>query len=90
MHWLARTLALLALALVLPAGAQEFPSRPITDPRVVKILHDGFKKVLDDPEHQKVLDQELWYRSSEDYAKYARETFQKERALIERLGLLAK
>jgi len=56
-------------------------------------LHDGFKKALDDPEHQKVLDQldqELWYRSSEDYAKYARETFQKERALIERLGLLAK
>jgi tripartite-type tricarboxylate transporter receptor subunit TctC len=63
------------------------------EPRVVKILHDGFKKALEDPEHQKVLDQldqELWYRSSEDYAKYARETFQKERALIERLGLLAK
>jgi tripartite-type tricarboxylate transporter receptor subunit TctC len=63
------------------------------DPKIVKILHDGFKKALDDPEHQKVLDQldqELWYRSSEDYAKYARETFQKERATIERLGLLAK
>jgi tripartite-type tricarboxylate transporter receptor subunit TctC len=63
------------------------------EPKVVKILHDGFKKTLDDPEHQKVLDQldqELWYRSSEDYAKYARETFQRERALIERLGLLAK
>src|SRR6266849_5895659 len=63
------------------------------EPRVVKILHDGFKKALDDPEHQKVLDQldqELWYRSSEDYAKYARETLQRERALIERLGLLAK
>ena len=63
------------------------------EPAVVKTLHDGFKKVLDDPEHQKVLDQldqELWYRSSEDYAKYAREAFQKERALIERLGLLAK
>jgi tripartite-type tricarboxylate transporter receptor subunit TctC len=63
------------------------------DPAVVKTLHDGFKKALEDPEHQKVLDQldqELWYRSSEDYAQYARETFQKERALIERLGLLAK
>jgi tripartite-type tricarboxylate transporter receptor subunit TctC len=63
------------------------------DARVVKTLHDGFKKALDDPEHQKVLDQldqELWYRSSDDYASYARETFQKERALIERLGLLAK
>jgi tripartite-type tricarboxylate transporter receptor subunit TctC len=63
------------------------------EPKIVKTLHDGFKKALDDPEHQKVLDQldqELWYRSSEDYAKYARETFQRERALIERLGLLAK
>src|SRR6266568_4933391 len=63
------------------------------EPRVVKILHDGFKKALEDPEDLKVLDQldqELWYRSSEDYAKYARETLQRERALIERLGLLAK
>ena len=63
------------------------------EPRIVKILHDRFKQALDDPEHQKVLDQldqELWYQSSEDYARYARETFQKERALIERLGLLAK
>ncbi len=63
------------------------------EPRVAKTLHDGFKKALDDPEHLKVLDQldqEPWYQSSEDYAKYARETLQKERALIERLGLLAK
>ena len=63
------------------------------EPRVVKTLHDGLKKALDDTENQKVmdqLDQEPWYQSSEDYAKYARETFQKERALIERLGLLAK
>jgi hypothetical protein len=29
-------------------------------------------------------------QSSEDYAKYARDTFARERALIERLGLLAK
>lgn len=63
------------------------------DARVVKILHDDFKKALDDPEHLKVLDQldqEPWYQSSEDYARYARETLQKERPLIERLGLLAK
>ena len=63
------------------------------DPRVVKTLHDAFKKVLDDPEHIKVLDQfdqEYWYQSSEDYARYARATLQSERALIERLGLLAK
>ncbi len=63
------------------------------EPRVVRILHDAFKKTLDDPEHLKVLDQldqELWYQPSDDYARYARETFQNERALLERLGLLAK
>lgn len=63
------------------------------EPRLVRVLHDSFKKTLDDPEHQKVLDQldqEPWYQSSDNYARYARETFLKERALIERLGLLAK
>ena len=63
------------------------------DARAVRVLHDGFKKALEDPEHLKMLDQldqELWYRSSEDYAKYARETFARDRVLIERLGLLAK
>jgi tripartite-type tricarboxylate transporter receptor subunit TctC len=63
------------------------------EPRVVKTLHDAFKRTLDDPEHQKVLDQldqELWYQSSDGYAKYAREQLKKEHALIERLGLLAK
>jgi tripartite-type tricarboxylate transporter receptor subunit TctC len=63
------------------------------DPRVVKTLHDAFKKAIDDPENQKVLqqlDQVNWYRSSEDYAKWAAETYVSERALIERLGLMAK
>ena len=63
------------------------------DPKVVKIIHDAFKKAIDDPENQKVLqqlDQLYWYRSSEDYAKWAAETNVSERALIERLGLLAK
>jgi tripartite-type tricarboxylate transporter receptor subunit TctC len=63
------------------------------DPKVVKILHDAFKKAIDDPENLKVLqslDQVYWYRSSEDYAKWARETFVSERATIERAGLLMK
>ena len=63
------------------------------DPKVVKILHDAFKKTLDDPEHLAVLkqfDQVYWYRSGEDYAKWAAETFVAERATIERMGLLAK
>jgi tripartite-type tricarboxylate transporter receptor subunit TctC len=63
------------------------------DPKIVRILHDRFRKAVEDPEHLKVLDQldqEPWYQSSEDYARYAKETFAKDRALIERLGLLAK
>lgn len=63
------------------------------DPKVVKILHDAFKKAIDDPEHQKVLqqlDQVYWYKSTEDYARWARETFVGERATIERAGLLMK
>jgi tripartite-type tricarboxylate transporter receptor subunit TctC len=63
------------------------------DPKVVKTLHDAFKKAIDDPENLKVLqqlDQVYWYRSSEDYAKWAVETYDVERRLIERLGLTAK
>jgi tripartite-type tricarboxylate transporter receptor subunit TctC len=63
------------------------------DPRVVRIIHDAFKKAIDDPENKKVLeqlDQVYWYRSSEDYAKWAAATNVTERALIERLGLMAK
>jgi tripartite-type tricarboxylate transporter receptor subunit TctC len=63
------------------------------DPRVVKTIHDAFKKAIDDPENAKVLaqlDQVYWYRSSEDYAKWAAETAVSERALIERLGLQVK
>jgi tripartite-type tricarboxylate transporter receptor subunit TctC len=63
------------------------------DPKVVKILHDAFKKAMDDPEHLKLLqqlDQIYWYKSSDDYAKWAAETWVTERANVERLGLLVK
>ena len=36
------------------------------------------------------LNQDLWYKSSEDYAKWARETYAKETRLLGKLGLLAK
>jgi tripartite-type tricarboxylate transporter receptor subunit TctC len=60
---------------------------------VLKRLHDAFKAASDDPENVKTLqqlDQLYWYKSSEDYAKWAAETLQAERATIERVGLLAK
>lgn len=63
------------------------------DPKVVKVLHDAFKKAIDDPENKKVLqqlDQVYWYKSSEDYAKWAAESAVSERAVIERLGLQMK
>ena len=60
---------------------------------VVKVLHDAFKKSLDDPEYLKVLaqlDQPAWYMSSEDYARWAAGMLESERATIERVGLLLK
>jgi tripartite-type tricarboxylate transporter receptor subunit TctC len=63
------------------------------DPKVVKILHDAFRKAMDDPENTKMLqtlDQVYWYRSTDEYAKWAAETYVSERALIERLGLMAQ
>src|ERR687888_2452605 len=63
------------------------------EPRVVRLLHDAFKKTLDDPEHLRTLaqlDQVYWYKSSADYARWAAETLAAERATIERVGLLAK
>ena len=60
---------------------------------ISKVLHDAFKRAMDDPEHLKVLQQlegVYWYKSGEDYAKWAAETFKSERATIERVGLLAK
>jgi tripartite-type tricarboxylate transporter receptor subunit TctC len=63
------------------------------EPGLVKTLHDVFKKVLDDPEHLKVLaqlDQVYWYKSSASFAQWAAETYAAERATLERVGLLAK
>lgn len=63
------------------------------DPAVMKTLHDAFKKAMDDPKHVEVLEQlnqPTWYKNSADYASWARETFGKEKGLIDRLGLAAK
>lgn len=60
------------------------------DPALVQRLHDAFKKTLDDPAVLATLekyDQPVMYMSSADYARFAQENFQKEKALVERLGL---
>ena len=59
----------------------------------VKVLHDAFRKSLEDAEYLKVLaqlDQPGWYMSGDDYARWAVETLKAERATIERAGLLLK
>ncbi len=63
------------------------------DPAVVRTLHDAFKKALDDPRHAELmaqLNQGVWYRSGDDYRKWAIETYARDKKLIERLGLAAK
>jgi tripartite-type tricarboxylate transporter receptor subunit TctC len=63
------------------------------DPKVVKILHDAFRKAMDDPKVIAMLekfDQPVIYMNGEDYTKFARKTFSEEKALIERLGMAVK
>lgn len=63
------------------------------DPAVVKALHDAYKKAMDDPKHIELLEQlnqAMWYRNGAEYRQWAVETYAKDKALIERLGLAAK
>ena len=60
------------------------------DPKVVKILHDAFRKAMDDPKVLAMLekfDQPVIYMSGEDYTKFAKKTMEEEKPLIERLGM---
>ncbi|MCX7139515.1 MAG: tripartite tricarboxylate transporter substrate binding protein [Proteobacteria bacterium] len=60
------------------------------DPKVVKILHDAFKKAMDDPKVISMLeryDQPVIYMSGEDYTRFAKKTMEEEKPLIERLGM---
>jgi tripartite-type tricarboxylate transporter receptor subunit TctC len=63
------------------------------EPGVVRTLHDAFRKTLDDPAVLATFekfDQSVIYMNTEAYTKFARETFEAEKATIERLGLTAK
>lgn len=60
------------------------------DPAVVRKLHDAFKKTLEDPAVLATFDkydQTVIYMGTEDYTRFIRETYVKEKATIERLGL---
>jgi len=63
------------------------------DPALVKILHDAFKKTLEDAKVQETLDKFYMptiYMSTAEYTAYAERTFATEKATIERLGLAKK
>lgn len=63
------------------------------DPAVVRVLHDAFKKTLEDPKVLDTLDkfyQPVMYMNTADYTQYASRTLQQEKATIERLRLAGK
>lgn len=60
------------------------------DRKVVKILHDAFKKGREDPAFRKISDKfemEPFYKNSEEYTKYAKELFYEGKEIVEALGL---
>ena len=63
------------------------------DPKVVKILHDAFRKAMDEPSVLAMLekyDQPLIYMNGADYTKFAKKTIEEEKPLIDRLGMAYK
>lgn len=61
------------------------------DPKLVKRLHDVFKQAMEMQNHKDILakyDQELIYMNSAEYLKFAQDTFKREKAIIEKLGLV--
>ena len=63
------------------------------DPRIMQILHNAFKKGMEEPLHLKVLEelsQPLIYKNSEEYRAFAMQLIAEQQALIEKLGLGAR
>lgn len=60
------------------------------DPKIVKILHDAFRKGMEDPQYTaalRQLDQQPFYMSSENYHNFATHEVATQKRLIENLGL---
>ena len=63
------------------------------DPKVVKVLHDAFRKAMKDPAFQKVmdkLDMEPFYLGNFEYTKYAKEMSDEAKELVGKLDLKKK
>jgi tripartite-type tricarboxylate transporter receptor subunit TctC len=60
------------------------------DADVARVLHDAFRDSLRDPAHLAVLerfDMPLMYADGAEYARYAREFYEQDSAMVRRLGL---
>lgn len=60
------------------------------DPKVVKVLHDAFRKAMSDPAFMRALeqnDQVPMYLSAEDYSRFAAEQTAREKVFVQELGL---
>ena len=60
------------------------------EPALVTRIHDAFKAAMEMPNHVEALaryDQQLVPMSPQQYSRFAEETFKREKALVEKLGL---
>ena len=60
------------------------------DAKVVKILHDAFRRAIEDPVFMRALDRvgmAPYYMGGDDYLQWARKAADEERRAVERLGL---
>jgi tripartite-type tricarboxylate transporter receptor subunit TctC len=63
------------------------------DPKVVTILHDAFRKGMEEPAYLKTLerlDMEPFYLGTEEYVKYVRQLSDEARVQVEQAGLVKK
>ncbi len=63
------------------------------DPALTRTLHDAFKKTLEDPAVLATFDkfdQTIIYMGTEEYTRFARDSFASEQLTIERLGMANK
>jgi len=63
------------------------------DPKVMQILHDAFKKGMEEPGHLailKELSQPVIYKNSADYKAFAMQIIEEQQAIIQQLGLGVK
>ena len=78
---------------IVPNPSSGYTGPKNMDPKIVKVLHDAFRKGAEDPAYLKALeryDMEPFYKSTEDYVKFAAELTEIGRQEVETAGLTKK